>query len=190
MQWLVALGIAVGVFAPAAAGVEMDIKGPLPPMELEHQGLPVRRLIAAGVGVGFVAVGAHFLWRRRRRATARHLRQPAPARMQDLAGLETPELYARLLDAVRDALDRQTEAHPRTLTPRELAALEPPGLTDGPGAVRRWHGFCNRAEQALYAAAPVEGEKREADRQLVLEILRGLRDAREGQPADPEEGGC
>jgi hypothetical protein len=185
MQWFVALGIAVG----AAAGVETDIKGPLPPLELEERGLPVRRLVAAGVGVGFVAVGAYFLWRRRRRVTARRLRRPAPAQMPDLAGLETPEFYARLLDAARDALDRRAEAHPRTLTPRELAALQPPGLTDGPEAVRRWHRLCNRAEQALYAATPVQDEKREADRQLVLEILRRLRGSREAQPADPEEEG-
>lgn len=173
MHRLTALGLALAALAAGVAGAEMDIKGPLPPMELERPGLPLRRLIAGGVAVGFVAIGAYFLWRRRLRHVAESStdRPPLPA-MPDLDDLETPEMYARLLDAVREALDGHLNPPSRTMTPRELAALDTPQTAAAP---ERWRAFCRRAEDAVYAGVPVREENREADREFVLKLLPALR---------------
>jgi len=192
---LLAIGCALLWVQPQAAGAailqpedvsaqgDADIEGPLGPLPLpgedadEPAAVWTRRVVAAGVAVGLLAMACYLYVRRRRRPVTDAVASPSqePSLAEQVEGLDDGEFYARLLSEARGALAAGAGRRFTSLTPRELAVLElPPGLAVGAGAgpvQERWRQVCLRAEAAEYSHARVESATRKDDLRFVLDLI-------------------
>ena len=150
------------VRAIAQTAQDVDIRGPLGPMQHGDAGCGATCWALGGVAFLLAVTGLAFLVRRRGRGRPQNTGQVDP-----LAGIdpatEAGEFYSRLMAAVRHRLAEAVAPKALSMTLRELK-----GVLPGEG----WGELLARAERAQYAGEAIPAEVRDSDLEMTRELLK------------------